>query len=278
VSPDGAPPRQAGAGPGARFQFGRNWKAFLSTLDEGRIAEAETSLTTMLQRGDLRGKSFLDAGSGSGLFSLAARRLGARVHSFDIDAESVACTRELKERFFPGDSLWAVEEGSVLDGKYLEALGSFDVVYSWGVLHHTGAMWSALERIRLPVAPQGQLFIALYNDQGAVSSLWKKVKAAYCSGPPGRWLVCGVFLPLLALRSLAAGTVKHGDPFGQMRNYRRERGMSLYHDWIDWLGGWPFEVARAEEVRAFFQESGFEMTKEVLTRSWGCNQYVFHRA
>jgi len=278
VNPGGAPPRQAEAGPGERFQFGRNWKAFLTTLDEGRIAEAEASLTTMLQRSDLRGKSFLDAGSGSGLFSLAARRLGARVHSFDVDAESVACTRELRERFFPGDSLWTVEQGSVLDGKYLESLGTFDVVYSWGVLHHTGAMWSALDGIRLPVAPGGQLFIALYNDQGALSSFWKKVKTVYCSGLPGKWMVSILFIPVLALRSLVAGTVKHGNPFGQMRNYRKERGMSLYYDWIDWLGGWPFEVARPERVRAFFEKAGFELTKEILTGSWGCNQYVFHRA
>lgn len=271
------PPPTADGGAGERFQFGRNWKAFLSTLDEGRIAEAETSLAAMLRCEDLKGKSFLDAGSGSGLFSLAARRLGARVHSFDIDTDSVACTRELRTRFFPEDSLWTVEEGSVLDGDYLQSLGTFDVVYSWGVLHHTGAMWNALERIQLPVAAQGQLFIALYNDQGAVSSFWKKVKAVYCSGLPGRWLVSAFFIPLLALRSLAAGTVKHGNPFGQMRNYRRERGMSLTHDWIDWLGGWPFEVTRPEKVRAFFEEAGFELTREVLTTSWGCNQYVFHR-
>jgi 2-polyprenyl-6-hydroxyphenyl methylase/3-demethylubiquinone-9 3-methyltransferase len=277
VSQARKPPPTAGEGAGERFQFGRNWKAFLSTLDEGRIREAEASLAVMLRCEHLKGKSFLDAGSGSGLFSLAARRLGARVHSFDIDADSVACTRELRARFFREDSLWTVEEGSVLDGEYLASLGTFDVVYSWGVLHHTGAMWSALQKIQLPVAPQGRLFIALYNDQGAASSFWKKVKAVYCSGQPGKWLVSAFFIPLLALRSLAAGTVKHGDPFGQMRNYRKERGMSLYYDWIDWLGGWPFEVTPPEKVRVFFREAGFELTKEVLTSSWGCNQYVFHR-
>ena len=91
----------------------------------------------------------------------------------------------------------------------------------------------------------------------------------------GRWAVKAFFIPVLALRSLAAGTVKYGNPFGQMRNYRRERGMSLYYDWIDWLGGWPFEVARPREVRAFLEKAGFHLTREVLTKSWGCNQYVF---
>src|SRR5438128_11957621 len=103
-----------------RFPFGKNWSRFLSLLDDDRIAEAERSLRGMLDVSDLRELTFLDAGSGSGLFSLAAKRLGAkRVHSFDYDENSVACTRELKRRFFPHDADWIVEQGSVLDEAYL---------------------------------------------------------------------------------------------------------------------------------------------------------------
>src|SRR5438128_7073825 len=120
---------------GERFEFGRNWSRFLATLADTRIADAEDSLRKMLETEDLRGKRFLDIGSGSGLFSLAARRLGARVHSFDYDPRSVACTSELKRRYFNGDDRWKVEEGSALDAVYVKSLGTFDVVYSWGVLH-----------------------------------------------------------------------------------------------------------------------------------------------
>src|SRR5205823_4976755 len=124
-----------------RFRFGRNWARFLTVLDDERIAQAERSLIEMLGLTRLDGLSFVDAGSGSGLFSLAAKRLGAaRVHSFDYDPESVLCTQELKRRFFPGDVNWTIEQGSVLDPVYLQSLGAFDVVYSWGVLHHTGDM------------------------------------------------------------------------------------------------------------------------------------------
>src|SRR3989442_380427 len=112
-----------------RFRFGRNWARFLAVLDEERIAAAENSLREMLELNDLQGRSFLDAGSGSGLFSLAAKRLGAsRVHSFDYDADSVGCTRELKRRFFPNDAGWTIEAGSVLDTGYMGTLGTFDVV------------------------------------------------------------------------------------------------------------------------------------------------------
>ena len=135
----------------------------------------------MLQVSSLEGRSFLDIGTGSGLFSLAAMRLGAsRVHSFDFDGESVACARELKTRYFPENSHWTIEQGSALDEQYLSSLGTFDVVYAWGVLHHTGSMWQALENACRRVAPGGKLFVAVYNDEGLRSRLWRAVKVRYC--------------------------------------------------------------------------------------------------
>ena len=113
---------------GQRFKFGANWLRFLSLLNDKRIRLAEDSLRQMLETEDLQGKAFLDAGSGSGLFSLAARRLGARLNSFDYDPQSVACTAELKRRYFPSDPDWVVEEGSVLDSGYLNRLGVFDCI------------------------------------------------------------------------------------------------------------------------------------------------------
>ncbi|MBL8850076.1 MAG: 50S ribosomal protein L11 methyltransferase, partial [Planctomycetaceae bacterium] len=85
----------ADSAPGA-FAFGRNWRRFLSVVDERRIEAAVESLSLRLGRDSLKGVRFLDAGSGSGLFSLAAQRLGATVVSFDVDPQSVACTTEMK--------------------------------------------------------------------------------------------------------------------------------------------------------------------------------------
>ena len=99
---------------GERFTFGDNWSRFLSVLDERRIDEAVVSLKEKLEVDTLVGKTFLDIGSGSGLFSLAARKLGARVHSFDFDPQSVACTTELRRRYFPEDDGWRIEEASAL--------------------------------------------------------------------------------------------------------------------------------------------------------------------
>jgi len=261
---------------GDRFTFGENWRQFLSVLNEERIAEAEISLKQMLEVEDLQDKSFLDIGSGSGLFSLAARRLGAKVHSFDYDPQSVGCTQELKHRYFPKDSNWTIEQGSVLDVDYIKSLGQFDIVYSWGVLHHTGAMWQALENASLPVADRGQLFIAIYNDQGGPSRRWRKVKQFYCSGIVGRTLVSAFFIPYFILGGLAVDILKLRNPVLRYTEYKKSRGMSIVHDWYDWLGGYPYEVAKAEEIFKLYRDKGFVL-KNMLTALGGLgnNQLLF---
>jgi len=264
---------------GNRFQFGDNWARFLTTLDEARIATAEQSLKTMLGRDTLAGLRFIDVGSGSGLFSLAARRLGAEVHSFDFDPQSVRCALELRSRYFPNDAAWTIQEGSVLDANLISGLGQFDIVYSWGVLHHTGEMWKALDQVTSLVQPGGQLFIAIYNDQGYISRRWARIKKLYCSGAMGRWLVKAVCIPYFVLPPLLLDLVKLRDPTRIYREYKRERGMSRVHDWYDWLGGYPFEVAKPEEIFDFYTARRFRMEKlTTCGGGLGCNQFVFRLA
>jgi len=261
-----------------RFAFGKNWQRLLPILDEGRIARAEQSLCRMLEVSDLRGKTFLDIGSGSGLFSLAARRLGARVHSFDYDPQSVACTRQLRQRYFPQDPDWRIEEGSALDAGYLAQLASFDVVYSWGVLHHTGAMWQALDNAAGRVAPDGTLFISIYNDQGKTSNRWRAVKRAYNRLPKGlRFLVTTPAVVHLYWRTTLRDLLR-GRPFESWRNTGKERGMSAWRDLIDWVGGYPFEVAKPEAILDFYLRRGFTLVRlTTCGGSLGCNEYVFVR-
>jgi 2-polyprenyl-3-methyl-5-hydroxy-6-metoxy-1,4-benzoquinol methylase len=264
---------------GERFEFGRNWQRFLRSLDDDRIAAAETSLRDMLGGERLDGLRFLDIGCGSGLFSLAARRLGATVHSFDYDPASAACARYLRERF-DADGAWEIEQGSALDPGYLRALGPFDVVYAWGVLHHTGSMWAALENAAIPVAPGGLLFIAIYNDCGAESERWVRTKKRYCELPRAlRPLYAAAAMAPYEARE-AGGSLLRGRPGEYVRSwthYKGHRGMSRWRDIIDWVGGYPYEYASVAAITAFYGERGFEPERIVPTGGLGCNEFVFRR-
>lgn len=263
---------------GQRFEFGANWARFLSVLDEERIAQAKVSLEQMLglEPQGLAGKKFLDVGSGSGLFSLTARMLGAKVHSFDYDPKSVACTKELRRRYFPDDADWVVEEGSVLNEAYLKKLGQFDVVYSWGVLHHTGQMWQALANVAPLVNKGGKLFIAIYNDQGGTSRPWTVVKKIYCSGWGGRFMMKLSFYPYFALGRAVADVLNRRNPFTSYGEYKKSRGMSVIHDWVDWLGGYPFEVAKPEQIFRFYRDRGYRLSEmTTCAGGLGCNQFIF---
>lgn len=268
---------------GKRFEFGENWKRFLRSLNETRIDAAVNSLRTMLGTETLQHLTFLDIGSGSGLSSLAAYKLGAEVRSFDYDPHSVNCTRELHERFSVPARRWHVETGSILDKEYLRTLGKFDIVYSWGVLHHTGSMWESLSNVVDLVGDNGKLFIAIYNDQGEQSKRWLRIKQIYNFLPSSLAGIFGLFVLIpIELKYFLGDLLKLRPMFYVKRwtNYAGAsyRGMSKYRDFVDWVGGLPFEVARPEEIILFYQARGFKLINvKTCGGGTGCNEFVFQR-
>jgi 2-polyprenyl-6-hydroxyphenyl methylase/3-demethylubiquinone-9 3-methyltransferase len=256
-----------------RFAFGRNWQSFLGTVDDARIDQAVASLERLV--GDLTGRTVLDVGCGSGLFSLAACRLGAAsVVGFDLDPDSVAAATTLRSRSGIPPARWAIRQGSALDPDFLASLAPADVAYAWGVLHHTGAMWRAIELVTGRVAPGGTLVLAIYNRRG---------------GPLGSraaWWLKQLYhrLPLAGRRGLEAAYLAQWRirPGGRatLRAYAsgRARGMDPRHDVRDWLGGLPYEYATVDEVRGAVERLGFRLERVAPSRGLGCNEFVFARA
>ena len=265
---------------GQRFEFGKNWEIFLGKLNDERISISQSSLSDMLEITSLSGRSFLDVGSGSGLSSLAARNLGANVTSFDFDESSVWCTSELKNRYYPTDESWAVMQGSALDNDFLCQLGRFDVVYSWGVLHHTGKMWAAIDNCLNLVNDDGKFFIAIYNDQGMKSHFWWIVKWLYNKLP--RFLrkpfayTAGFFVQFLLLLKYTV-KLRPMVVLGPIYNYKQSRGMSMLSDIVDWYGGFPYEFSTYEYLVDYIQSKGFKLQKGKEASSLGCHELVFKR-
>ena len=266
--------------PPSRFEFGDNWTAFLRVIDEVRIERAIESLQSLLRVDRLDGQTFLDIGCGSGLFSLAATRLGGRVVSIDYDEQCVACADQLKRRF-AAQSDWQICQGDVLDPVSMETLGQFDVVYSWGVLHHTGDMQAAIDAAARRVAMGGRFCLAIYNDQGGGSRRWLAIKTIYHRLPSvlrPAWVVAiaGLYEMKFAIARLASG--KNPLPWADWRAKRDDRGMSVWRDWVDWIGGLPFEVATPEQIIVPQIDNGFDLINLTTVGSgWGCNEFTFIR-
>jgi 2-polyprenyl-3-methyl-5-hydroxy-6-metoxy-1,4-benzoquinol methylase len=257
---------------GNRFNFGLNWLNFQKSINKDSEQEAKTHLLKMLGVDDFEGKTFIDIGCGSGLMSKCAYELGANVVSIDYDPNSVAATLTLANmvNIKKTSRRWTVSEASILDFSFLEGLRKADYVYCWGVAHHTGDMRQALLNISKLTKISGRLYISVYNDQGLLSRYWNFVKKLYCSSQLGLYLVVSIhFFDQYLLRLI----------WRRLRNGRsRNRGMTIWNDFHDWLGGYPFEVATPKNIIDLYKKEGYEcVAVNLVGKRHGCNEFVFEK-
>lgn len=272
------------------FSFGRNWIDYVKNfLNEKQLDIAKESLFRYLPEEEYKNKTLIDIGCGSGIFSLNALRSGCKkVVSFDVDEYSVNATNLVKNKFFdliPKNSEWNIFKASILDGKVIDKLrNTGDIVYSWGVLHHTGSMWEAIKNAAQIVKPQGYFILAIYNKASS-SEYWLSVKKFYNQSPRIiKVLLAHLFFAYIIFRRLGsyvkALILGRKKPFSFKDILERERGMSIFYDVIDWLGGYPYEYASFEEIKNFVEKLGFKLikapTKLFSIPKTFFNQFSFH--
>ncbi|RRR66856.1 MAG: methyltransferase domain-containing protein [Candidatus Viridilinea halotolerans] len=253
------------------FDFGANWQAFSDKhVDERRLAIARLSIQALLDQKSLDGMRVLDVGCGSGMFALAAHQLGAQaVVGIDINPRSIAASEQNAARFLPSARV-SFHQVSVLDEAALAHLGTFDLVYAWGSLHHTGAMWQAIRHCASMVAPKGTFVVALYK-QHSTSPIWLGIKWLYNRVP--KLAQKAMIPPFAALIYVAKFLVTRRNPL------EKQRGMDFWYDVIDWVGGYPYEYATLEAVENYVIPLGFKLRKVIPDPvPTGINEFVFERS
>lgn len=261
-----------------RFGFGRNWKDYIEKrLSDERVETSRKHMLDFLGMADLKGKSFLDIGCGSGLHSLAALRSGAeRIVGFDYDKNSVLATQYCQQ-YAGGPKNWTVTQGSVLDETFVETLPQADIVYSWGVLHHTGDVWRAIRNAAGRVPPNGLFYIALYaadvQKPPYTAQFWLDIKQQYLKASwLGKrrleWWYIWTFYLGKNIRRLP-------EFIKRVRDYRKNRGMDIMADLRDWLGGWPMEFVYDADAVKFCEQLGLRL--ERIKTGEANSEFLFRR-
>lgn len=259
------------------FSFGKNWDSYLKSFySEELLEEAKKSLKEFMKVKDLKGLTFMDIGCGSGIFSLASYKLGAKkIISFDVDKYSVNCCELLRKRE-NSPTNWDVFHESVLDEKAISKLEKADIVYSWGVLHHTGDMWEAITNASKLVKNKGLFYIAIYNKKKGFlgSEFWLKVKKRYNnSSKLGKWFIKELHTFALITKYI----ITLQNPIKKIKNYKSKRGMNWKVDLVDWVGGYPYEYATTEEISSFLGKKGFKLVNTIKVNNLDNNQFLFRK-
>jgi len=247
-----------------RFKFGENWSNYSSSVNLEKIELAKKDIIRLV--GDVSNKSVIDIGCGSGIHTVAFIQLGVKsIVSFDYDLKSVETTKKLVKKFCYKKSKYKVFQADILNIDSLSGLNKrkFDIVYSWGVLHHTGSMFEAIISTTKFLKDNGILVLGLYVKT-KLCNFWyyeKKIFNKY------KFLQPLIKLPFLFFLIIGLSLKKRSSPYKIIHDYKKQRGMSIIFDVNDWLGGFPYESIDDNSLLNFLKLKGFKIVRKFNTNS-----------
>ena len=260
-----------------RFSFGANWTSFNFISGPQQLEYSKLHLENLIGTKSIANVKIIDIGSGSGLHAQSFLELGAKfVKCIDIDRESVQTTID-RLNAYSADT-WSVEIADILDIEVVER-EKYDVVFSWGVLHHTGNLFLALQNASNFCKPGGLLVLAIYRKTW-LCNFWKLEKRLYNNCPLFfRRIIDLAFASLILIAKWILGT----SPRTHIQEYSKRRGMDFMTDIRDWLGGFPYESANPKQIENILADKGFFLLHSNIRKRQigffgsGCNEYVFQR-
>lgn len=243
-----------------------------------RISESKKKICQFLGKDNCEQKIALDLGAGSGICSLAMLQSGIeQVISVDLDLTCIELIKKLRDKSGFDENRWKILPGSLIDDEFMSTLPQGNLVYSWGVLHHTGDMWKAFDLACNKIAPGGFAYFAIYNETGrrfSGSRLWRRIKFIYNRSP---FIVRFGMEILYAARAIAGDIITGHNPYIFIKNYHKKRGMRWWVDIRDWLGGYPYEFAKVDAVFNRGKNHGLILENLRTPGGLACNEFLFRR-
>jgi SAM-dependent methyltransferase len=144
----------------------RNWR---ENVDKFILDELQ------MTREQIRGKRVLDAGCGQGRWSYGFIKLGATVRGIDTSVSAIKYANEHLKRTTPPARFCVL---NVLDERQLSKVfnnAEFDIIWCWGVLHHTGDPEKGFDNLVKLLKPGGTIHLYLYGKKSFVNKFWRRV-------------------------------------------------------------------------------------------------------
>ena len=238
------------------FQWHRYQKVQLDH-DERRVEDRDFRMKTGLRPEELQGKLVLDVGCGMGRFAEVATRWGARVVGVDLSAAAEVAAKNLKDREF------VAFQADVFALPFLP--GSFDIIYSVGVLHHTPDCEAAVKMLEKYLKPGGILAVWLYsgyNKWYRFSDIWRHYTSSM--KPTTLHTILKVAVPVLYNTQLVLNKVPLvGPPVAGLMHHvfpvNRQKNSELRMlDTFDWYSPKYQSKHTYEQVFRWYEAMGME--------------------